>query len=136
MPIRYRTRHLCPDAATARARVLAGAAHLDAVAPGWDGVIDTEILDIGRARRCVLGQLTAAGWTVLTSPFRVVERGLSIGIVNELFNMVGLRPRIVHESYARLNVAWVEFITVRRGLAEPAPSTAVGVEPARPAVAC
>lgn len=52
---RRRTRRITPD--QARERVQQGAAYLDDVDPGWHRRIDSEILELGDGKHCILGQL-------------------------------------------------------------------------------
>lgn len=138
MPFLYRTRNLVPDVDTARERAAAGAAYLDArFGPVWVDHIRVDRLKIASFTRCVIAQLARAQLASVILPPHPIRYGFTCGVFHELAYALGARPRVLRESYARLDAAWKELVLARRaGLSEPRRADAAANEPARPAVAC
>ena len=102
-----------PDAATAKARALAGAAYLDRrFGPLWDERIDLERLAIHRPCRCIAGQLGQWRFLGMTCG-EAFHYGLSCGAIEDCLVLV-CRPPALVRSYERLTAAWREIITDRR----------------------
>ena len=102
-----------PDAATAKARALAGAAYLDRrFGPLWDERIDLERLAIHSPCRCIAGQL--GQWRFIGISCDTAFRcGLSCGAIADCL-VLFWRPPALARSNERLTVAWREVITDRR----------------------
>ena len=102
-----------PDAATAKARALAGAAYLDRrFGPLWDERIDLERLAIHRPCRCIAGQLGQWRFIGLTCS-AAFDYGLSCGAIEDCL-VLFCRPPALMRSNERLTEAWREIITDRR----------------------
>lgn len=113
MRLHFWNEQLARDGDTALARARAGAAFLDRkLGPGWDLLIDVERLDIA-SFRCVLGQLGWHGKTVLMTPWRAIDYGISLGLYTELLTLT-VRPPSLVRSYELLTAAWKAVLLERR----------------------
>lgn len=67
-----------PDAPIEQ-RVAAGAAFLDAVAPGWQTRVDTSTLDFDSDERCVIAQVFDSTYTSVAIDFGLFSVGVELG---------------------------------------------------------
>ena len=101
-----------PDAATAKARALAGAAYLDRrFGPLWDERIDLERLAIHSPCRCIAGQLGQWRFIGMSSD-TAFHYGLSCGAIGDCLVLFCRPPALVRSS-ERLTAAWREVIADR-----------------------
>lgn len=88
-------------------RAARGAAHLDAVRPGWHHRVDTDTLNIASGGRCALGQVYGSYGAGLTQGH--------VGSAAPSFGMVAMTSNIDAE-YRALTEAWVREVENRRVL--------------------
>ena len=96
-----------------------GAALLDVERPDWFRLIDTEALNMEGAWSCILGQLYGDFETGMLS-LNLRVWGMSIDSFNYGFNLHYDSPDYLNadgESWALLEIAWIQLINERLELA-------------------
>lgn len=91
-------------------RVEAGAAHLDAVAPGWEHLINLTQLDVASPARCVIAQLVGS-FDPESLGIVPLHRALELG-----FDFTSTNSSMVSAGYAYLSEVWRTLIGERRSL--------------------